>query len=100
MKKAIKIAIFLLVAVIVVAAFASCTKDSKKGEPYVVPERVCEDNTIYTSGLFEYYLYTDNTAVIYAYKGEELNVTVPNEIDGYKEVELAPASSTIELFRR
>lgn len=87
----IKLISLLLIAVFMLGATVSCSK-SGKNDPYVIPERVCEDNTIYTSGLYEYYIYTDNTAVIYAYKGEELNVNVPNELDGYKVVEIAPAA--------
>lgn len=87
----IKLISLLLIAVFMLGATVSCSK-SGKNEPYVVPERVNSDSTIYTSGLYEYYLYEDNTAVIYAYTGEELNVNVPNELDGYKVVEIAPAA--------
>ena len=93
MKKfsAIKLISLLLIAVFTLGMAASCNKGSKN-EPYVVPERVNSDSTIYTSGLYEYYLYEDNTAVIYAYKGEELDVKVPNELDGHTVVEIAPAA--------
>ena len=87
----IKLISLLLIAVFTLGMAASCNKGSKN-EPYVVPERVNSDSTIYTSGLYEYYLYEDNTAVIYAYKGEELDVKVPNELDGHTVVEIAPAA--------
>ena len=87
----IKLISLLLIAVFTLGMAASCNSGGKN-EPYVVPERVNSDSTIYTSGLYEYYLYEDNTAVIYAYKGEELDVKVPNELDGHTVVEIAPAA--------
>ena len=89
--KKLRILSFLLVFVTILGATVSCTK-SKSNEPYVIPERVIEDETIYTSDYYQYYLYNDNTAVIYAYTGEELDVIVPNELDGYKVVEIAAAA--------
>ena len=93
MKKnpAIKFISLLLIAIFVLGTAVSCT-DKTKNEPYVVPERVNSDSTIYTSGYYEYYLYEDGTAVILTYKGEELDVNVPNEFDGHKVVEIAPAA--------
>ena len=84
--------ISLIFALLLLVGSAVACKGSKKSEPYVVPERVIEDETIYTSGFYEYYLYSDGTAAILAYKGEELDVKVPNEFDGHKVVEIAPAA--------
>lgn len=93
MKKnsAIKFISLLLIAIFVLGSTVSCTKKGNN-EPYVVPERVIEDETIYTSGFYEYCLYSDGTAAILAYKGEELDVKVPNEFGGHKVVEIALAA--------
>lgn len=92
MKRIVKISVLLALAALAILLAVSCSKDKSNGEPYVVPERTIEDQTLYTSGYYDYYVYNDNTAVISAYKGEELNVNVPNEIEGYKVVEIAPAA--------
>lgn len=91
MKRIIKTALLLLCILSALCLLASCAGGNNGGEPYTLPERVCEDNAMYTSGDYEYYTYNDNTAVIFSYKGSETNLTVPNEIDGYKVVEIAPA---------
>lgn len=97
MKKIIKNALLLILAALMLISAVACSnnsgkKSSGKKEPYVLPERVIEDETIYESGYYQYRVYNDNTACIYAYTGEELNVNVPNELGGYKVVEIAPAA--------
>lgn len=87
MKKFIKIISLALVLILTLSIFPSCG-DSEE-ETFVLPTRDLVDNTEYTSGLYKYYLFDDDTVVIKEYTGNEAEVVIPDTLDGHKVVALA-----------
>lgn len=86
--KFIKYISFIICVMILLPTLVCCADKSQKPS-FSLPDRSIEDTAVYTYGDYDYCIYTDNTSVIVEYKGNDTDVTIPEDLEGNKVVAIA-----------
>ncbi len=88
MKKSI--CLILVLVLLTSAVLTSCA--SNDPADFTVPQHVLSDDTVKSFGNYNYQTYDDGTAIITAYTGNEINVVIPETLDGARVVCIGEAS--------